>query len=106
MTDKDDVHMPVPADQKYVQQHEESLGEILHRFGHRTRHVHQAKHYCFSIRTRYALETVVANIERIDIGNDLASVLEPFELAGQPLRLVFGAASACVRDGLADRVGL
>src|SRR5438876_4335160 len=106
MTDKDDVHMPVPADQKYVQQHEESLGEILHRFDHRTRHVHQAKHYCFSIRTRYALETVVANIERIDIGNDLAPVLEPLKFSGEPFRIPLAAAGASFLDRLADGVQL
>src|SRR5205823_545769 len=36
VTDEDDIDVPVAPDQEHVQQHKEPLGEVLHRFGHRS----------------------------------------------------------------------
>ena len=94
MTDKDDVHMPIPADQKHVQQHKEPLGEILHRFGHRPGHVHQAEHHRLGVRPRYALEPVVPYIDRIDVRYYLVAVLEPLKFKGEPRCFRFGSAGA------------
>ena len=106
MTDEDDVDVPVTSDQKNMQQHEKPLGEILHRLGHRPRYVHQAEHHRLSIWAGHTLETVIADIQRVDIRNYLAAKLHALELVGQPLRLIVGTAGACIVERLAQRLDL
>jgi hypothetical protein len=106
VADEDDVDMPVAADQEDVQQHEEALGQVLHRLGHRARHVHQAEHDRFGVGLRHALEPAVAHVERVDIGDDLAAPLAAFEQQRQPRDLVVGAARLGLFDLLAQRLEL
>src|SRR5262249_4418634 len=48
----------------------------------------------------------IADVERIDIRDDLASVFEPVKLELEPFGLFLGAAGACVFDRLVQRVQL
>src|SRR5205823_2620861 len=68
--------------------------------------VHQAEHHRFGVRPRYALKTVVPHVDRVDVRNYLASVLETLELTGEPLCLRLGAAGPRFLNGLADGVQL
>ena len=70
--------------QEDVQQQEEPLGEILHRLGHRARHVHQAEHHRLGVGLRHALEAVVAHVDRIDIGDAPRAPLRRFEIELAP----------------------
>ena len=81
----------------------EPLGEVLHRLGHRARHVHQAEHHRFGVGLRHPLEAAVADIERVDIRDDLGAPLAAFEERGQALDLVVGAARFGLLDLLAQR---
>ena len=79
--------MPVAPRQEHVQQHEEPLGEVLHRLGHRARHVHQAEHDGFGVRLRHPLEAAVADVDRVDVRDDLAAPVEPLGLDASAARL-------------------
>src|SRR6266851_3098690 len=106
MADEHNVDMAVAPDQKNVKQHEEPLGEVLHRLGHRSRYVHQAEHDRFRVGPRHAVEAPIADIDRVDIGNDLAAPLANLELAGKPLRFLFLAAGARLFELLAQGLEL
>src|SRR5882672_6503171 len=71
VADEHDVDGAVAPLEEDVEQHEEPLGEVLHRLGHRARNVHQAEHHRLGVRPRNAIEAVVADIDGIDVGNQL-----------------------------------
>ena len=83
VADEDDVGALVAPLQEKVQQHEEALGEILLAFAHRARHVHQAEHDGVGVRHGLRLEAVEADVDRIDIGDQLAPARQPLELFAQ-----------------------
>src|SRR5262249_41133869 len=76
-------------------QHKKPLGKVLHRFRHRAGHVHQAKHDRFGVRSRHPVEPAISDIDRVDIGDDLAAPLEALDLACEPLDFLFVAGGLC-----------
>src|SRR5216683_2217666 len=80
MADEDDVDGAIAPLEEDVEQHEEALGEILHRLGHRARDVHQAEHHRLCVRPRHAIEAVVADIDGIDIGDQLGAAEQRLDL--------------------------
>ena len=83
MADEDDIDLLVAALQEQMQQDEEPLGEILLVLAHRARHVHQAEHDRLGAGLGLRLEALVAQIERIDIGDDALAPLELLQLDAQ-----------------------
>src|SRR5712692_3427703 len=80
MADEDDVDGAVAPLEEDVEEHEETLGKILHRLGHRAGDVHQAEHHRLGVRPRHAIEPVVADVDRVDIGDQLAAALQHLDL--------------------------
>jgi hypothetical protein len=58
-----------------VQQHEEALGQVLQRFGHRRRGVHQAEHDGLGRWLGHTIEAVVGQVDGIDVGDGAAQPL-------------------------------
>ena len=69
MAHEDDVDLAIVPREEDVQQHEEALGQVLQRLGHGGRRVHEAEHDGLRRGLRHALEAVVLQVERIDVGD-------------------------------------
>src|SRR6185437_14077838 len=79
MADEDDVDLLVAPRQEDMQQQEEALGEILHRFGHRARHVHKAEHDRLRVWLWHPVKAVVADIDGVDEADAPGATLEMLE---------------------------
>ena len=91
VADEDDLDVPVAALQEDVEQREEPLGEILHVLGHRAGDVHQAEHHRLRHGPRRGLVPPVAQVDRVDVGNAAAALVERrqcFAQQRQPVRVV------------------
>src|SRR5260221_3694100 len=78
--DKDAVDGAVAPLEEAMKQHKEALGEILHRLGNRAGDVHQAEHHRLRVRPRHAIEAVVADIDGIDIRDELGAAEQRLDL--------------------------
>ena len=63
-----------------MQQDEEALGQVLLPRPHRTRDVHQAEHDRVGLGLRLLLEAVVADVQRIDVGDGPPAPLDVVQL--------------------------
>ena len=90
-----------------MQQHEEALRQLLHLLGHRGRGVHQAEHHRLGGGPGQPLEAVVADVDRVDIGDGFLAPFLDLQLGLQGGDLALAAALALQRrDLLLQRVDL
>ncbi len=69
MADEDDIGLFVAALEKQVQQDEETFGQVLFALAHRAGDIHQAKHHRLRVRARELVETLVTDVDRIEVGD-------------------------------------
>ena len=67
MSDENKFDACIAASQEHMQQHEETLRQILHVRGHRTGDVHQAEHDGLRDRSRETLEATITQIDGIEV---------------------------------------
>ncbi len=106
MTNEDDLDMPIAPRQKHIEQHVEALGQVLHVFGHRARHVHQTEHDGLGDRLRHDFEAAVADIDRIDERNPANLGLQRLDLGhelGAPRLVAIGEFGFELGDRLGPR---
>src|SRR5260221_1580083 len=83
MADEDDVDGAVAPLEEDMEQHEEALCEILHRLRHRAGDVHQAEHHRLRVLPRHAIDAGVADIDGIDLCDELGAAEQRLDLGLQ-----------------------
>src|ERR1700722_12015739 len=69
MPDEDEIDTFVFPSEEEVQEDKEALSEVLLAFAHRAGNVHQTEHHGFGARYGLRLETVIAQVDWIDISD-------------------------------------
>jgi hypothetical protein len=66
--------------EKDMQEHEETLGQVLHVLRHRARDVHEAEHDGLGHGLRHVLEATKTQVDRIEVGHAPAAHLDAVKL--------------------------